>query len=149
LAYSSEFTNFDPVHPNRTAAYTTPQIRADATATTTSLQVHVGVAGEDLYLDLPLAALTTHWVGTYALRCPQRPADPVTVTYRHYPTSRSAVTYEFATIYRRQPWVGSLTITAYDTNRHLLSGQTLCGKRLATTRPAASIRVRERLRLNG
>jgi hypothetical protein len=122
-SYSSQFTNFDPIHPDRTATYTTAQLSADATATTTSLQVHVGVAGEDLYLDVPLAALTTHWVGTYALRCPQRPADPVAVTYRYYPTSRSAVTYEFATIYMRQPLTGSLTITAYDASRHLLSGR--------------------------
>jgi hypothetical protein len=122
FVYSSEFTNFDPLHPDRKTTYTTSQISANATATTTRLQVHVGVAGEDLYLDLPLAALTTQWVGTYALRCPQRPADPVAVTYCYYPTSRSAVTYEFATIYMRQPLAGSLTITAYDARQHLLSG---------------------------
>jgi hypothetical protein len=107
------------------------------------------VAGSDnAYFEVERASLSTQWLGTYALRCRNRPTSPVFASYVYSVRNGSGLSgsiYRFSDIVREL--TGNVTITAYDTRRQLVSGtytvkapdQTEPGKMSSPSNPTCTI----------
>ena len=82
------------------------------------------VAGSDnAYFEVDRAKLPAKWLGNYALRCRNRPTDPVFTSYVYSVRSNGGLSggvYRFSDTVREL--TGNVTITAYDAKRQLMSG---------------------------
>lgn len=103
------------------AEHASPEIKAEATEQPNVVTLDFTTTPDEVYFALDRAALGTQWVGTYALRCQQRPTDPVFTSFLYARPQVGATA-----IVRLSDWTpqlgGSVTITRYDAARHLVSG---------------------------
>lgn len=103
-----------------------PTATGRATLTPQALVLRFWAGPDDLRFELDRAQLPcpTAWVAPYALRCATQPLAPASVCYRY---SRVLAApgggYTWLKLSESSPQLtGSVTITTYDTQRHLLSG---------------------------
>ena len=103
------------------AEHASQEIKAVATEQPNVVTLDFTTIPDEIYFELDRAALSAQWVGTYALRCEQRPTDPVFTSFLY---ARPEV--KATSILRLSDWTpqlgGSVTITRYDAARHLVSG---------------------------
>lgn len=106
--------------PANSAQYATPAVTGTTTETAGTVRLYFSASPDAVSLTLPAAALTTTGAGDYALQCAARPAAPVAVTYYYQYAAGSTgwltPSLDYTTL------TGKLTITNYDSARHLLSG---------------------------
>ena len=122
-----DFVATTPAGGTAHSGYGTGHRPLDITATATLAPQVLAldfVAGSDnAYFEVERAKLSAKWLGTYALRCRNRPTDPVFTSYVYSVRTGgglSGVIYRFSDTTRELS--GDVTITAYDAQRQLVSG---------------------------
>ena len=122
-----DFVTITPAGGTAHSGYGTGHRPADITGTATLAPQVLAldfIAGTDnAYFEVDRAKLASQWVGSYALRCRNRPTDPVFTSYVYSVRSSggvSGVIYRFSDTVREL--TGNVTISAYDARRQLVSG---------------------------
>jgi hypothetical protein len=99
-------------------------IKGKAVLTTQVLGLDFEAGSDNPHFEVDRAKLAANWVGTYSLRCRNRPTDPVFTSYVYSVRSASGgisgAIYRFSETTREL--TGNVTITAYDAKRQLVSG---------------------------
>ncbi|OGX89087.1 hypothetical protein BEN47_08150 [Hymenobacter lapidarius] len=110
-------------HSGYGTGYRPSDITATATLGPQVLALDFEAGTDNAYFEVDRAKLSAKWTGTYALRCRNRPTDPVFTSYTYTvrtATGSSGAFYRFSETTREL--TGNVTITAYDAKRQLVSG---------------------------
>jgi hypothetical protein len=100
-------------------------IQGEAFLTPETLMLHFQALPDDLRLELQRAHLAGMplWIGTYALRCQRQPTAPTSVWYHHTREDVTGLRISTLKLSSNSPHLkGYLAITAYDSQRQLVSG---------------------------
>ena len=94
-------------------------IKGRAAMDTQVLVLDFAAGADDAHFEVDRAKLSADWLGTYNLRCRNRPTDPVFTSYVYSRNGVSSI-YRFSDL--TPDLTGNVTITAYDAKRQLVSG---------------------------
>ncbi|OGX83111.1 hypothetical protein [Hymenobacter glacialis] len=110
-------------HSGYGTGYRPSDIKATAILGPQVLALDFEAGTDNSYFEVDRAKLGAQWKGTYALRCRNRPTDPVFTSYVYTERKNGGISgaiYRFSETTREL--TGNVTITAYDAKRQLVSG---------------------------
>lgn len=118
-----DFTTITPsggtAHSGFGTTHSSLDIKGNAMLDTQVLVLNFAAGADDAHFEVDRAKLGTNWLGTYALRCRNRPTDAVFTSYVHSSKGVSSI-YRFSDFIL--DLTGDVTITTYDAKRQLVSG---------------------------
>lgn len=119
-----DFVTITPAGGNAHSGYGTGHRPADITGTATLgpqvLALNFVAGFDNTYFEVERTKLSAKWLGTYTLRCRNRPTDPVFTSYLRGSTNGGTSIYRLSDFTR--DLTGNVTVTAYDAKRQLISG---------------------------